>query len=174
MKEIKLNKFKSRSANFGKNMVAFVDDCDFELLNKWNWSVWRCNGSIYARTTDYANGKRTLLMHRIILGIENPKIVIDHKDSNGLNNQRHNIRATTHANNNKNRRINKKGNRVSIYKGVCANGDRFRARITVDKKQIFVGNFQNVVDAAAAYNNAATKYFGEYAKLNSLPSEFKI
>jgi hypothetical protein len=123
-------------------------------------------------------------MHRLILNA--PKgLEVDHKDFNGLNNTRENIRLCTRSENQK----NKKGYGTSIYLGVCLhrtrntytkkNGfvvnkmssPRYKAAINVDGKQRHIGSFKNEEDAARAYNEAALKYHGEFARLNVIEED---
>ena len=94
--------------------------------------------------------------------------VIDHIDRNGLNNQRNNLRDSTRSQNNANRGLNK--NNTSGYKGVCWNKQKqkWHARIRVNYKYVQLGLFDNIKDAARAYNKAALKYFGEFAWLNPI------
>lgn len=57
---------------------------------------------------------------------------------------------------------------TSRFKGVCWHKNRFRSYITVDKKQIGLGRYIEEIEAARAYNAAASIYFGEFAKLNEV------
>jgi hypothetical protein len=76
-----------------KNQVAKVDDEDYEWLMQYKWNVCKAaNGLYYARRYDYVGGKRTLwLMARKILKVTDPKILVDHKDRDPLNNQKYNL-----------------------------------------------------------------------------------
>ena len=79
MKEIQLNKSKKSGKNY-KKYVAIISDRDFSLVNKFNWSVVKDDHRRYARAKfPIKNGKRKqILMHRLILGITNDKIKVDH------------------------------------------------------------------------------------------------
>lgn len=107
-----------------------------------------------------------LYMHRLILGLTDPKIEVDHKDHNGLNNQRRNFRITKRIFNCRNRRKYKAG--TSIYKGVTINSGAFVARITANQIVYNLGRFDNERDAAIAYNKGAITHHGEYAHLNKI------
>lgn len=90
---------------------------------------------------------------------------VDHKDGNGLDNQKSNLRLCTHKQNTRNS-ISIKG--TSIYKGVfwCKDRLKWRAGIKNNYKTINLGYYESEVNAAFAYDKAAIKYFGEYARLN--------
>ena len=151
---------------------AQVDDTDFEALNQFKWHACKLkpnSESWYARRIHRDNKMKSTYMHRQIMGcVEGDRKIIDHKDRNGLNCQRENMRFATYAENrnNRNDRTNPSG-----YIGVTIRGGRFRARLTVNKKIVSLGSFVNVIDAAIAYNEAALKYHGELARLNIITSE---
>lgn len=94
--------------------------------------------------------------------------MIDHINGNGLDNRRKNLRLVTKSQNMMNRGIQK--NNTSGFMGVSfhkATG-RWRAYIKKDKKQFYLGLFDNKKDAAIAYNEATKFYHGEYAYLNKI------
>ncbi len=105
-------------------------------------------------------------MHREIMGVTKRGIMVDHKDMNGINNQRHNLRICTDSEN----KCNKKSHKGSIsqYKGVSMSKGKTRwvAQIAFNKRVIKVGGFIDEISAARAYNAAATYLHGEFARLN--------
>lgn len=146
-----------------KDLVAFVDDEDFEALSRFKW--YEDNG--YAvRKPPMENGIRgcNLRMHCEILG----RFLVDHIDGNGLNNQRHNLRPATVSQNGANRRKHRFG--LSQFKGVCwhKRDKKWLAYIQVARKRMHIGSFDSELDAAKAYNFAATAAFGEFACLNAI------
>lgn len=161
MKEIQLSK-QGKNKN---KYVVLVDDEDFEWLNKIRWRLLFGNDKIYACTGAHPN---VILMHRIILGITDRNIFGDHKDGNGLNCQRNNLRAANGTQNNANSNLNLK-NKTSKYRGVYWNVQMQKYRASIQcVKPIHLGYFDNQVNAAIAYNIAANKYFGEFAKINNI------
>jgi hypothetical protein len=104
-------------------------------------------------------------MHKLILpGIR----CVDHKNGNGLDNRRCNIREASLADNQHNMRLsirNKSG-----YKGVCWDkyAKKWRAMIGVKGRLKNLGSFTTPQEAAAAYNNAATSLYGEFSRLNKI------
>lgn len=164
MKEIQLTQGK----------VAFVDDGDYELVSSLKWSIRVCrlpsgrtNHYAVHRKTDKTTGKRSILrMHNFILGVT----LIDHKDGDGLNNQRGNLRPVTHQQNMMNRNPSPMPKATSQFKGVSksAKNKTWLARICIYGKTVHLGRHFNEIDAAIAYNNAAITYFGEFAALNTI------
>lgn len=150
------------------NTFALVDDIDYIELAKYNWHAQKSNkGAIYAQRTFLVNGKQKLLkMHIAILGSIDG-MQIDHRNGDGLDNQRHNIRHCTHTENQRNRKLN--SNSTSGYKGVswCKRSSKWRAHITHNSKLIHLGLFTCIIKAAKAYNEAAKDRFGEFARLNN-------
>jgi len=153
--------------------IALVNDEDFEWLNQWKWYAHKSkrDHTFYA-IRNIKHPKTTIKMHRLILGVTNPKIIVDHIDGNGLNNCRENLRECSSSQNCMNRGPNK--NKSIPYKGVYferATGKWF-ARITVGGKVIRMGTFKNIEDAARQFNCAAIKYHGDFAKLNDVCPPF--
>jgi len=143
---------------------AIVDDEDYEHLSQFKWHYCqhgyaRKNGKMVNRV----KGPSTA-MHRLVTGAPKDKQV-DHINGNRLDNRKHNLRLCTNAENTRNQ---KKYKGSSKYKGVCwyARDGLWHARIKVDYKTIHLGYFQNEEDAATAYNFAAIKHFGDFARLN--------
>jgi hypothetical protein len=139
-----------------------VDDIDKHFLSDYKWRIYKSYSTYYATTV--IDGKTTYL-HRLIMG--SPKgIEIDHKDRNGLNNSRSNLRLANHSQNNANKvHRNKWG-----YKGVVyySNVNKFTASVHKDKVRYFLGYFNTPKEAALAYNVWAKKLHGEFAWLNKI------
>jgi hypothetical protein len=152
--------------------VALVDDCDHTELSRFKWSAVKIGHTYYAqRHIHGANGKRTTIyLHRVILGLTGSKVLCDHINGEGLDNRRSNLRIASRAQNNVNKRPQEGG--TSKWKGVCfdkGNG-KWRTQIGIDGKTTHLGYFHEELAAAAAYDRAAIKFFGEFAKTNFVPS----
>jgi hypothetical protein len=149
-----------------QDQVAIVDDENFERLNKHKWYAMRKRKTFYA-AREVISGERKLqiLMHREILNAP-LGVHVDHVDGNGLNNKINNIRICTRSQNQYNRGITKRNK--SGYKGVRwdEKAGKFRSVIHFNHTEVFLGHFTSVIDAARAYDEAAIKYHGEFAKLN--------
>lgn len=151
--------------------LTLVSDRDFRQLSKYSWHVIKERGGTkYAATSIKVNGRyKRVLMHRMIMG-EKLNFLIDHADGNGLNNTRENLRFCTYAQNNANSKV-RSTNRVG-FKGVKHIDNPTKpwlASIKHEGQQIYLGQYARVEDAARAYNEAAKKYYGEFARLNVLP-----
>lgn len=155
MKELILNKTKNNQ------YISYVDDDDYELLNKFNWSYSKG----YASTK--MKGKK-IMIHRFIMGAKGREF-IDHKDRNPLNNQKNNLRPCNNSENQKNRKS--AINSSSKYLGVCfiKCRNKFKSQIKNNNINYFLGYFKIEEQAALAYNEAAKKYHGEFANLNVVP-----
>lgn len=148
-----------------QGLFAMVSDCDFEALNVHKWCAVKLNGRFYA--TRKVNGKQ-LLMHRSILGLKSPKILCDHRNGNGLDNTRENIRNANHSQNNHNK--GKQSNNTSGFKGVSfvKVSNKWRADIKVNGQGNYLGCFETPEEAAKAYDNAAKRLHGDFAQLNNV------
>lgn len=148
-----------------KGQVAWVDDNDHGWLNQWKWCATRVRHTYYAVRRA---GKRFLYMHRVILP-DAPRV--DHRDGNGCNNQRENLRAATPAQNCQNRRL--ASNNKTGFKGVswASRLNQYKAYIW-DGRSIHLGYFRDVIDAARAYDVAALQRFGEFACTNFPASNY--
>jgi hypothetical protein len=152
--------------------MAFVDDEDYDLVVRFKWYVdehhrrGRDSGP-YAIANTYRDARHTsIFMHNLIMGT----VGVDHRNHDGLDNQRHNLRVATPSQNLGNQRP--QTGRSSKYKGVYWNGPRqkWHARIKIHGKQINLGLYVCEEDAARAYDAAALLHFGEFAYVN-LPGE---
>jgi hypothetical protein len=147
-----------------KGKFALVDDEDFERVSKLKWRYIRQKHRGYAvRTVKIGDEEYTLPMHRFILPHDLPHT--DHRDQNGLNNQKHNLRPATRSQNGQNRRNQKHS---SPFKGVfwSKSADKFQASISVNKRKIHLGYFTNAREGALVYDSAAREHFGEFARPN--------
>lgn len=146
---------------------AIVDQQDFYWLNSFDWCLKENHGFLYAaRFNNFCdNPPKILSMHREIMNAP-PGILVDHRNCYGLDNRRENIRFATHAQNNCNRR--KRKNASSKYTGVIFDKQtgKWRARITANGKMLSLGRSISEIDAAKAYDAAAKKYYGEFARVN--------
>ena len=147
--------------------VALVDDEDYIIACQYQWYPVKGKHTWYATTQCKINGKyKTLYLHRLIMQASS-EMEVDHRDGDGLNCLRNNMRLCRPLDNNRNRRI-QKGNK-SGYKGVRWHPrQKWEAAISVKNKLIYLGLFEQKEDAAIAYNEAAKIHYGEFARLNEI------
>lgn len=158
MKLIPLSKTGKKNA--GK-YSAMVDDDDYDWLNKYNWSVSNCDGWLYASARV---NKKSTQMHRLIMGVTDPKIKTDHKDHDGFNCQRYNLRIATNSQNGANRTAKGKSKYLGVF--ATCKSNKWRAQIRTNGRFIHLGVFLLEEDAAKAYDKEAIKRHGEFANLN--------
>ncbi len=106
-------------------------------------------------------------MHRQILGLQfGDKREVDHIDGDGLNNTRANLRLCSSSQNKMN--IGRRTDNKAGFKGVSWHNvmNKWRARIKINGKEIRLGYFNTPVEAAEVYRHNASKYHGEFARLD--------
>lgn len=151
-------------------MKVLVDDEDYDFLMQWKWNPYKrkSDNTTYAARTLHENRKSVYVirMHRVIMKIDDPNVVIDHMDHNGLNNQKSNLRVCAQKFNSKN--TSSRTNSSSKYLGVGWDSKRgkWKAKMRSNGKEIFIGRFDSEIDAAKAYDEAAIKHHGEFANPN--------
>lgn len=152
-----------------RGLVAKVDDADYPALARFKWLALCSQGRFYAARSELitpgVRRYRTVLMHRVILGLEAGEIG-DHVNHDTLDNRRANLRKATQAENTRNARPHRDS--TSRFKGVswAKNASAWAACIRVDKRKLHLGYFDDEVLAAEAYDAAAAKYFRDFAVFN--------
>jgi len=166
--ENNIAKMKLYDHNGNQIEETIFDSKYVNIISQYKWHLFT--------STKYVGGGwkdndvwKDMLLHRFLLYLEDGKFdtEVDHKDGNRLNNLISNLRRCTIQQNNQNA---KKTSKItsSKYKGVnfSTYHMKFKASISVNKISIYLGIFSSEIDAAKAYNEAAIKYFGEFAWLN--------
>ena len=155
--------------NLTKGKTSEIDEADVDLLS-YRWYCFSGGRS----TTPYAvrkvNGKMTFL-HRVIMerAIGRHLLsceVVDHIDGDGLNNRLSNLRVASRRQNSMNRR--RGTNNTSGYVGVYwdKHSHKWRSDIHPNGKRVYIGRFDDPIDAAIAHDNVARQFYGEFARTN--------
>lgn len=154
-----------REITLTQGKFAQVDDEDYEKVSKFRWCAEKLGHVFYAKRWVTIDGKAVgIRMHRLIVSLERgDSRLVDHKDGNGLNNQKSNLRICTKAQNQFNMRRNSRN--TSGYRGV-SRGKKpgtWCARIRSSGKYLYLGSYHSKEDAYVAYCKAAKELRGEYA-----------
>lgn len=154
-----------------RGYVALVDDEDYEkvsqLKGRPNLSK-RADGTV---RDVYARGRlperKDVKLHRFVLGLTDPKVIVDHINHNGLDCRKENLRITDCSGNGANRVLSV--NNTSGFKGVhwYARKALWHVFVYFRQKPVHVGYFSDHKEAAKAYDSKAVELFGEFALTNA-------
>jgi hypothetical protein len=147
---------------------AIVDDDDYERVSQFKWCYDKKGYAVRGVTI---NGKHTTQsMHRFIMNCP-PGYEVDHKNGNGLDNRKENLRICTKAENVRNNYG--RSHNTSGYKGVYwhKKAKKWAAQLTTKGKNYHLGLYDNKEDAARAYNKKALELFGEFARINVIKGD---
>lgn len=141
-----------------------VDVSDYELICGHRWYI-----SAYGYPVTSIPGGGKMFLHRLLLnavaGVE-----VDHISGDKLDNRRSNLRPVNKRENQCN--VKPRSTNTTGYKGVCNHKNGKYAAAIKAGRNIYLGYFSTPEEAAAAYNAAAIKHFGEYARLNVIGRPF--
>jgi len=159
-----------REIQLTKGLVTLVDDEDYEFLSQWKWHAHKKRNLFYAARSEYRpsdQGNTRLSMHRILLSV-GPRVQVDHQNGNTLDNQRHNLRISTHSQNLQNCKI--RSHNTSGFVGVYWHPKNQNFYCKLRTKHI--GCFDTAEQAARARDAAARLHFGSFGTYNfPLPGE---
>lgn len=150
----------SKEIQLTRGYTTLVDDDMYDYLNQWSWNTYiKEDKYIYAARSE--NG-RTIWIHKEILNVSNG-VLVDHKDGNGLNNQRYNLRDADKTRNATNRK-GKNSNNTSGHRNVCLILGYYRIQLQIEgKNHMFLEKFTDVNKAGKFAEKMRKKHYGEYA-----------
>lgn len=144
----------------------------------WTWLVQKSNrikpgqlagalsGGYWIISVDFKRIRSHRLAFLYVTG-EWPKNDVDHINGNKLDNRWCNLREATDKQNQANRKLNK--DNKTGYKGVKYKRNRWEVTLGLDGKKVYFGRYKTLRKAVEAYNRAAIKHFGEFARINPIP-----
>ncbi len=159
-----------RTIPLTKEQIAIVDASDYDWLNQWKWTAeWKEDAkTFYATRVVSENGKQChIYMHRLILGLaREDRRLGDHRDFDGINNRRFNLRISTRRQNQSHQR--KRSDNTSGFKGVTkhkATGKFFAAIRLEGGKRKYFPLTNTAEESYRNYCEAAKEIHGEFARL---------
>jgi hypothetical protein len=172
-------KISMKIIKIAKKYEIKIDETEYEKYSQQNyvWDiVYKRRGVIrYVRVMPRGSAGakearkqfKRYRLHRLIMGITDPKIIVDHINRNPLDNRKSNLRLCTIAENSRNSGIISSRN-TSGYKGVTKSSKKWLARIEFNGKKMYLGSFNTPQAAAEAYDKKAVELFGEFACTNKM------
>lgn len=155
-------------SNGRRRLFAIIDEEDFERVSRHKWYGAPAGCTIYVRATTLTTGlpKHQSGLHSFVMRGEFGQR-FDHRDGNGLNNRKGNLRLASAQQNACN--TFKQRNTTSKFKGVkMTSSGKWAAYIKMDGNCEVLGMFIEEADAARAYDAAALRLFGDFAKTNEM------
>lgn len=154
-----------------RGMSTFIDREDLEKVRDYHWLAVRSGKTrLVVEATHLAGVRiRKTKLHRIILDAPEG-MTVDHISGDTLDIRRSNLRLCNKTENNRNRRKGIRSRTSSKFKGVYLDvfHGKWAARIGSGGKKIHLGYFESEAQAAAAYDEAALRYHGDFARLNAV------
>lgn len=168
---IRVPELRAWKVELTRGLYTLVDDDVFEQIKDQSWIAHKTNPHTYARKRNpNKSGPVHLNLHREIMNA-GKEDQVDHINLDTLDNRKINLRCASRSQNKCNgEKYRRNGGSSSRYKGVTYRKDngKWRAQIVVGHEHISLGQFENELDAAKAYDQAAGHYFGAFARVNGV------
>lgn len=148
-----------------KQEPFYFDKEDYDIIKDHVWYIGK-DGYVVTHNPnkDMDECHNLIRMHRLVLGVDKDNLQVDHKNRKRNDNRKSNLRVVTPQQNMMN--CGKQTDSTySRYKGVCyhKNAQKWVSYIRVNERRVHLGTFNSELEAAKAYEDAANKYFGEFA-----------
>lgn len=149
--------------NKGIKMLIDSDVWDLFKHKKWFAVNSHARGNFYVMRASYG---KTETLHRLIMGVNDRNVFVDHINHNTLDNRKCNLRLCTRSENARN--LNSHKDSISKYLGVTLhkNRNKWQTQIKINGKNTYIGVFEKEIDAAMAYDKVAKIHHKQYANLN--------
>tara|TARA_Y100000310_G_scaffold344025_1_gene454603 strand:- start:7619 stop:8119 length:501 start_codon:yes stop_codon:yes gene_type:complete len=163
------------------DLLVRIDSQNQKWLSEWSWCGNRKEPNYHYACRSINGGKKHIYMHRAVLEKKLGRALkegegCNHINGDTLDNREENLRLATRGQQRQNSA--KRKNSLSKYKGITKRGPSYaggpqrtkpwNARICVDYREISLGYYSTEIEAARAYNEAASSVFGEFARLNQI------
>jgi hypothetical protein len=145
-------RLKMKTITLTQGYVARIDDEDYERVSQHTWAA-SVNEAGNVRAVAYVSSSKRIYMHRFILGVTNPKIEVDHKDNDGTNNQKYNLRIVTHKQNSENRKP-RTNTATGIRNVYLRPSGRYYVRVMHNYAIYDLGTYDTIEEAAHVAANA--------------------
>lgn len=150
-----------------KEEEFYFDLEDYDLIKDYYWGI-DANGYVRTRILN-GKDKPCIYMHRLVFGLLDSKLDVDHIHHKKNDNRKSELRICTHQENCMNTKIQK--NNVTGVTGVSYRKDnckkKYRVTISANGEDIKIGSYENFEDAVEARIKAENEYYGEYSYRNS-------
>ena len=157
---------KEYGIGYTKNGSIFLfDKEDYPIISKYMWTVG-LGGYIRGHLRDCSaankSNQKYVLMHRLVMGITDPNVLIDHIYHNVADNRKSQLRVATRDENRYNMQLSKSN--TSGRTGVYYNKNRHKwiAQLSINGSKIHLGSFDTPEEAANARLQGEKKYFGNF------------
>lgn len=149
-----------------RGFVGLLSVEDRHHFDDESWNAHKSTSGAWSVTGTYAKK-----LHREVLGLTDPAVAVDHINGDTFDNRRSNLRLCTQKDNAKNQK-QRRNKRWSIYKGVTKMPNLplrpWIAQIQSDSKRTLIGYYATELEAATAYDEAALRLHGPFARTNKM------
>lgn len=151
-----------------KGRYALVDDADYPWLSSFHWCYSSDGYAVNYYRDEYGNNRKRS-MHRMLMAAILEQFVpaelqVDHINHTRIDNRRENLRLATRSQNQAYKKL--QVNNTSGYKGVIWNKNRWEVRIRYQGRKLYLGRYDDPIQAAFVYDGAARLLYQEFAGLN--------
>ena len=148
-----------------------IDIDDLKIVDEWDSKVhvkyFKDNKSYYGEITKYLGtghekpNYKSVLLHRLIMNLEDPKIIVDHKNFNTLDNRKRNLSIISRVDNSTHRKGENSNNKTG-YRNVCFYHGWYIVQLQINRKNVRLGKFKTSEEANGYAIKMRQKYYKNY------------